>query len=99
MPGNPLTVDYAAMGLAYALSQRWADAPVALAVPAGWNGTLNELFAATGTETTHKAHSAVVNLIQGAKQRGISTRDISIYCTKPPTYADKGMYITQVQGT
>src|SRR6266436_2565041 len=98
MAGRPLDLDHAAMGLAHALAQH-VGAPVALAVKAKWDGTPKTLFAAASSARTHKGHSAVVNLIQGAKQRNVSTLNLWIYSTEEPTYADKGMFITQIHGT
>lgn len=95
MPSRPLTFDHAATGLAYEMSRRLGGRVVALLVPGKWNLHTNSLLAAVDTSSTHKGHSAIVNLIQGAKRRGLSTSNAAIYMTAPPTNADKGIFIEQ----
>jgi tRNA(Arg) A34 adenosine deaminase TadA len=96
MPSQPLKFDYAAIGLACALSRRNANRTVALAVPNDWNGDVRRLAAAVDTSATSRAHSAVVNLVQHMKREGKSTSNIGIYLSARPTNADKGMFIEQV---
>jgi len=96
MSSQPLKFDYAAIGLAYALSRRNAGRTVALAIPNDWNGDVRKLVAAVDTSATNRGHSSVVNLVQHMKREGRLTSDINIYLSRRPTRADKGMFIEQV---
>jgi tRNA(Arg) A34 adenosine deaminase TadA len=98
MSPQPLTFDYAATGLAYALSRANGNKTVALSIPTRWDGSADMIVAAVDRSATHRGHSALVNLIQNVKRDGGYTSNIAIYLSEPPTHADKGMFIEQVHG-
>lgn len=96
---RPLQLDLAALGYAYHIKRNNGDRDVALSIPNNWDGaTVVHLRAALDSSHAHLGQSALVSLVQNCKPNGVSTSNITIYMTCPPTPADKGMFIEQVHG-